>query len=361
MFLHSKVFVIGLLMMPVILGLVFSPVFLPFKIAKVDADTFSVTVTITPPVCGNNIRQGNEQCDGTDLGGQSCVSLGYAGGTLTCKADCTFNTSGCTTGGGGGGGGGYVPPPTVTKVIIQGKAYPAAKITILMDGKVGTIITADSLANFKTELTTLTAGVYTFGLWAEDKEGRKSITFSFTLTVTAGIITTVSGIFIPPTIELEKVNLLKGETLKILGQTAPESEIDIHIESPQEIVEKTIADEGGNWIFPFDTSPLDEGSHTSRAKAKTPEGLLSSFSKVLGFFIGKYGVAEVCPRADFNKDGKTNLIDFSIMLYWWGKYNPCVDQNKDGIVNLPDFSIMMYYWTGQCQFSISNFQFSNNI
>jgi len=40
------------------------------------------------------------------------------------------------------------------------------------------------------------------------------------------------------------------------------------------------------------------------------------------------------------------LVDFSIMLYWWGKYNPGVDMNQDGIVNLPDFSILMYYWTG---------------
>ena len=45
-------------------------------------------------------------------------------------------------------------------------------------------------------------------------------------------------------------------------------------------------------------------------------------------------------------NGKTNLVDFSILLYWWGKYNPAVDLNQDGIVNLPDFSILMYYWTG---------------
>lgn len=35
-----------------------------------------------------------ETCDGRDLGGQTCTSLGFAGGTLRCR-DCTLDTSGC--------------------------------------------------------------------------------------------------------------------------------------------------------------------------------------------------------------------------------------------------------------------------
>ena len=36
-----------------------------------------------------------EQCDGANLNGQTCVTLGYERGTLTCSAACAFNTSGC--------------------------------------------------------------------------------------------------------------------------------------------------------------------------------------------------------------------------------------------------------------------------
>ena len=46
--------------------------------------------------CGNNVREGAEQCDGTDLAGQTCVGLGYAGGTLGCTG-CIFNTAACTS------------------------------------------------------------------------------------------------------------------------------------------------------------------------------------------------------------------------------------------------------------------------
>ena len=38
---------------------------------------------------------GPEECDATDLAGQSCESQGFTGGDLVCSSDCTFDTSGC--------------------------------------------------------------------------------------------------------------------------------------------------------------------------------------------------------------------------------------------------------------------------
>ena len=39
--------------------------------------------------CGDNLRTLNERCDGTDMGGETCQTLGFASGTLKCTADCT--------------------------------------------------------------------------------------------------------------------------------------------------------------------------------------------------------------------------------------------------------------------------------
>jgi hypothetical protein len=47
-------------------------------------------------VCGNKIINTGEDCDGTNLNGKSCISLGYAGGTLKCSSACRFDTSSCT-------------------------------------------------------------------------------------------------------------------------------------------------------------------------------------------------------------------------------------------------------------------------
>jgi hypothetical protein len=49
-----------------------------------------------PQVCGNNVREGTEECDGTDLAGQDCITKGFASGTLKCT-DCRFDTTSCIT------------------------------------------------------------------------------------------------------------------------------------------------------------------------------------------------------------------------------------------------------------------------
>ncbi len=50
-----------------------------------------------PASCGNGaIDHPLEQCDGTDLAGESCESFCFpGGGWLTCRGDCTFNMSNC--------------------------------------------------------------------------------------------------------------------------------------------------------------------------------------------------------------------------------------------------------------------------
>ena len=47
------------------------------------------------PQCGNNIAEGLEPCDGTDLNNETCNTVGYAGGILACQ-NCELDTSGCT-------------------------------------------------------------------------------------------------------------------------------------------------------------------------------------------------------------------------------------------------------------------------
>lgn len=48
-------------------------------------------------ICGNDIREGNESCDGSDLNLKTCISSGFDSGVLVCKSDCTYDYSYCTT------------------------------------------------------------------------------------------------------------------------------------------------------------------------------------------------------------------------------------------------------------------------
>jgi len=300
------------------------------------ADRFcNLTCSGWSPYCGDGILQieyGEECDDNNNVSGDGCDAV--------CKTEQSPPSS-------GGGGAVYVPPSVPTKVVLNGRAYPGSKIHILKDGEEIITTRADSKANFTKEVINITPGVYTFGLWAEDKDGMRSITYSLTFRVTVNAITTVSGIFLPPTIGIDQTVLEKGEILNIFGQTVPKIEVDVQIMS-LEINEKVQSDEVGAWLLAFDTQSLEEGTHTTKAQFKLDAKEKSGFGRTLNFYIGEMVIPfeEICFWADFNQDGKVNLIDFSIFLCWWGKANLQCDLNQNGIVDLPDFSILLCCWTG---------------
>ena len=46
-------------------------------------------------VCGNNIAESSEECDGTDLKNMYCEDFGLTSGTLKCNSKCEIDVSGC--------------------------------------------------------------------------------------------------------------------------------------------------------------------------------------------------------------------------------------------------------------------------
>jgi hypothetical protein len=65
-------------------------------LACTPACTFDVARCAPPPVvCGDGLAQAAEGCDGSDLRGQTCATLGLTTGTLACTPACTFELSGC--------------------------------------------------------------------------------------------------------------------------------------------------------------------------------------------------------------------------------------------------------------------------
>jgi hypothetical protein len=57
--------------------------------------TCSRGTCVNTETCGNNRLDANEECEGFELRGQTCESLGYDGGVLSCSRECTFDTSQC--------------------------------------------------------------------------------------------------------------------------------------------------------------------------------------------------------------------------------------------------------------------------
>lgn len=314
---------------------------------------------VAVPACGNGVIDTGEQCDGANLASQTCVSRGYASGALSCSASCSFVTTACVSGGGGGGGGGggAAAPAVVTQAIFNGRAYPKSTVTLLKDAQIAATTVAGADANFSIALSSLSGGNYIFSVYSEDNKGFRSSLLTFPVSVTSGATTTVSGIFIAPTIAVDKSEVKRGDNIAIFGQSVPSSEITIAVNSDEGIFNKIKADAGGAYLYNFDTSPLETGQHTTKSKSAL-NGEISSFSQVVGFAVGDKTILTrstgKCPmKADLNSDCRVNLVDFSIAAYWHRrtlsaafKILEAEDLNGDGKVDLIDFSIMAYYWTG---------------
>ena len=245
---------------------------------------------------------------------------------------------------GGGGGPIIIPAPLPTKVIFKGFSSPNAFIYIYKDSKLAATLTATSKGTFYYELSGLYGKIYDFTLAAEDQEKRPTMTMSIKVSVLEGAITTIDNIFLPPTIELSQKRIVRGDRLSIFGATYPKSTVTTII-VPGDITQQAIAEKNGYWNILLDTKLISEGSYFAAASAQTLDGLQSPQTQILQFTV--IPKARECRGPDINLNGKVDIYDFSILMFWWHAkkiIHPCVDINKDGKVDLIDFSIMMYYW-----------------
>ena len=273
--------------------------------------------------------------------------------SVSARVESSSTTT--TLGGGGGGGGGGYTPPLETKVIFTGRAYPKSTVTLLKDAQIVATTISSADANFQITLTNITSGSYIFSVYSEDDKGNRSSLLTFPLSVSGGVMTNVTGIFISPTIDVDKSEVKKGEVIKIFGQAIPNSDITVIINSDEEIYGKTKADKIGAYLYNLDTVEVEMGDHLAKSRA-TLEEEISPLSKAVGFKVGTKTVLKTigkCGKADLNCDGRVNLIDFSIAAYWYKrtlstdfKTIEAERLNSDGKITLVDFSIMAYYWTG---------------
>ncbi|MCX6800557.1 MAG: hypothetical protein NT091_05430, partial [Candidatus Falkowbacteria bacterium] len=238
----------------------------------------SVNVTANIIGCGNNIIENAEECDGTALGGQTCLSRGFFGGTLSCQASCAFNTSSCSTAPptSSGGGGGWINTviaaltPTVqieAKAIFSGRGYSNRKVFLLKDGQFATSTMASADGTFEVSMLNLTYGNYIFGIYGEDIYGNKSILTTLPVSLSGGTTFNYGGIFIAPTITLNKSNIKPGESIQIIGQSTPLAKINIYINTINETILGANTDQGGLYQYTLNTTglPVDDYLVTARA------------------------------------------------------------------------------------------------
>lgn len=343
----------------------------------------TATTTINLSICGNSLVDPGEQCDvigevgvySTTIVGRQCTprcKFGpYCGdGVLQtqyneecddgnntnadfCSATCTIEPAGSggggSSGGGTSGGGGSSKPLGATQVSVSGVGYPNQTINFLLDTKAIGSVKSGSNGKFEFAVSA-SPGTATLGVWALDFLGRRSITLNNTFDVTQGAVTNVGGLILPPTLSTPNQKITPGSTIELSGQAAPSEKVEIHFNN-SEIVESTTAGTDGKYLINYNTSPLRNAEYTLKARSVsgTPPLLIQSgFSTSMQLFVGVDG--KITSSSDLNRDGKVNLIDFSILIFWWqstgGDSDPKADINGNGKVSLEDFSILLFNWTG---------------
>lgn len=241
------------------------------------------------------------------------------------------------------------PPQPPTQVRFIGIAYPSSQVTILKNGSLEAAVPADPQARFDVTLTLSAGGTFTFTLFSEDAQGLVGRSSNFTLSITEGTTTTVSGVFLGPTISIDQPLYQLGDTITMLGTTAPASDVTILVTSDVERSFQASADSTGVWRFQTIATTLGIGTHNARAKAVAPTNEISGFSTTLSFGIEADDPCDGKRPGDLNCNGRVNLQDFSILLFFWKTTvpsNPRADINQDGIVNIRDLSILLFWWTG---------------
>ena len=339
------------------------------------------TTTLTISNCGDSLVSPPEECDvpgetgeySTTIAGRQCdvdCNFGpYCGDGLLqttfgeecddgnnegedfCTADCKIEPAGSGGGGSSGGGssrGGSNDELGDTQVSVEGLAYPNRRVNVLIDGESVGSVRADSDGEFSLALEA-DPGPATIGFWSEDAFDTRSLTYTTTFDVTQGAITNVRGVLLPPTIRVTDATVDPGDIVTISGQAPPDRPVEIFLGDNS--IGDTNSNGEGDWSIAYDTSSLSPAEYVLRARYRSGTGQLSSessFSSSLALFVGVDGRATT--PSDLNRDGFVNLIDFSILIFWWntpgGDSDPPADINGNGQVSIEDFSILLFNWTG---------------
>ena len=104
-------------------------------------------------------------------------------------------------------------------------------------------------------------------------------------------------------------------------------------------------------IHVFGIWATGENGHNSAIQTFTLEvvqGITLSVSGIVLPLPDLVGLEQPTFLADVNQDGRVDLVDFSILAFWYKKstINSEADLNSDGVVDMTDFSILAFYWTG---------------
>jgi hypothetical protein len=323
----------------------------------VGAAGYEVEIFATVPGCGDEVIQSAEQCDGTNLGGASCSSVGFSKGELSCSSVCTLVTAACTLSSVSGGGSqttfipkadpvGDEPVIPATNLVVSGYFIPYGRVSLLKDGVLSGTTIADDLGFFQQTISGLGVGEYGIQILGALSQGVTVYGEVFRVRIAKESTTWISNIYLPPTFVLRD----EGSFIDIVGVTAPAVTITPVVNGVLESALSVLAGDQGEFIIRIprpDTGVTIEVSLMLESRRgdvvmTRPERIIvhaSNSAANSSWCEGGVNAEDLC---------RVNLVDF-LTARWLLLYEPSdrrFDYDGNGVVDIVDFSIMAYIWTG---------------
>lgn len=315
---------------------------------EAQAQAVNVTATVPTSTCSNGLINSGEQCDGSDLGGKSCTDLGFTGGTLSCNVSCGFNSSGCTS---------------------NAEVTAAPLFSSSVGGNYELVNTNNSVEitlpeNFYPQNLRLQMFSYNQSVFESSKPaplGKNFVgkTYDFVFIDPNG--NTVSTLSQPAVLTIvyteADVSGIDQSTLAPYHRESGDSSWQLitgaTVDASNHKITFSTAAFSSFAIFASPSSPSTPPSSGGGGGGGGIYSVLTNFVlKLIPGISQDYNKAQQSDRAlqltDFNGDGSVNIVDLSILLYYFDKpvtnLTSQYDLNDDRKINITDISILLYYW-----------------
>jgi len=301
-----------------------------------------IEATTKISVCGNDVAEGGEHCDNEDLKDKTCADLGFSGGNLSCLASCKFDISSCTI------------SAEATKD--EEFAYSSEGEFVITNSD-NTTARITLFENFYSADLSLLAFSYANDYFSSSKPAPANKNF---------IGKTYDFVFIDPNGDAVST-LSQSATIALTYTDADVSGINESSLAPYrwgssdsswQLISGATVNTANNTVT-FSTAQFSSFALFGEPEEEEEEEESGGGGGGGGWFRKIFKPApkptepkpepKPRPTPDFNKDNKINIVDLSILLFWYGKTGPEIipyDLNEDNMIDIADVSILFYRWTG---------------
>lgn len=275
---------------------------------------------------------------------------------LVTDPNATSSTSTPPFSGGGGGFSSGVPSFTdateTNSILISGKYVPKMTVEVLSSGNVLSSIVVPDSGEFSLKVSHLKSGVYSLLLTVSDpsfKDKQYQSSLSYTVYVSDASETYISDVIFPPLFSPVKTSFKLGSLFELYGKALPQSSIIAYIDGKK--IGTTVSASDGTFLVKALTEKVGKRSLVFKYGAPL-EAVPSGKTQTITVYSQNSkddSSRFVCgSRVDFSLDCRINIVDFSVLAYWYKRSNfpEKYDLNGDGKIDIKDFSIMAYHWTG---------------